>query len=126
MAGVVPPTVLSLIVFVGISIASSIRDFPFPVERFIVFPLVVIPNLWGIWNGVWALTPRRRLPLAVHGAVLPILNFALGYWSAKALGIEIPDRMANVAPVSLAMTMIFYAPVWKYAVGFLNTIVDVD
>jgi len=126
MTGIVPPTVFSLAVYIAISLGHSFfaMELP-PVERFIVFPLVVVPNLWGIWNGVRAVM-RRRLPLAAHGALLPIVNFGTGYVSARMLHIPITPEMLRMLPVSLAMSMVAYYLVWKFVVGFLNTLVDVD
>ena len=126
MAGVVPPTIFSLLVYLGMTIAHSLFDVQLPpMERFIIFPLVVVPNLWGLWNGMRAIM-RRRLPLAVHGALLPIVNFALGYPAALALRIPITPEMIRSIPASLAMSMVFYYLGWKFAVRFLNTLVDVD
>ena len=126
MAGIVPPTALALIVYVFMTLGHSLFAMQLPpVESFIIFPLVVIPNLWGIWNGVRAMM-RRRLPLALHGALLPIINFALGFAMVRALDLTVSDQMMRFGPVSLVMTMAFYYLTWKYAVGFLNTLVDVD
>ena len=126
MAGIVPPTALSLLVYVLMTLGRSLFSFQPPaVESFIVFPLVVIPNLWGIWNGIRA-TMRRRLPLAVHGALLPIINFGLGYVLMRTADYVPSAQMMRFGPVSLLMTMAFYYLTWKFAVGFLNTLVDVD
>ena len=126
MAGVVPPTVFALAIYLAINLGHQIfhTQLP-PVERFIVFPLVVGPNLWGLWNGLRAVM-RRRLPLAIHGALLPIVNFAVGYPAAMALKIEITPEMLHTLPMSLAMSMVAYYLVWKFAVSFLNTLVDID
>src|SRR3982750_1797180 len=79
MAGIVPPTALSLLVYVLMTLGHSFFALQYPpVESVIIFPLVVVPNMWGIWNGIRAVM-RRRLPLALHGALLPIINFGLGY-----------------------------------------------
>ena len=126
MAGIVPPTALSLLVYVLMTLGHSLFAIQLPaVESFIIFPLVVIPNLWGIWNGVRAMM-RRRLPLALHGALLPIINFALGFGMVRALDLTVSDQMMRFGPVSLLMTMAFYYLTWKFGVGFLNTLVDVD
>jgi hypothetical protein len=126
MAGIVPPTALSLLIYLVMTVGHSLFAMTLPpVERFIVFPLVVVPNLWGLWNGLRA-TMRTRLPLAVHGALLPILNFLLGYVAAQAMHIPITPEMVRSLPASLVMSMVLYYLGWKYAVAFLNTLVDVD
>ena len=46
-----------------------------PLDRAIVFPMAVVPNAWGVWNMVYlALRSRLRIPLAVHGSLLPLLR----------------------------------------------------
>ena len=128
MAGILPPTVFSLIVYVVMSVGHEpiAAKLP-PMERFIVFlfPLVVVPNLWGIWNGLWVVM-RRRLPLAVHGGLLPLVNAAVGYLSVRLMNVPITPIMTRGLPISLAISMVAYYLVWKYAVGFLNALVDVD
>jgi hypothetical protein len=126
MAGIVPPTIFSLIVYLGMTVGHSFFSMQLPpVERFIIFPLVVVPNLWGLWNGLRAMM-RRRLPLAIHGALLPIINFALGYLAALVMNITISPEMIRSLPASLLMSMVLYYLGWKFAVSFLNTLVDVD
>jgi hypothetical protein len=126
MAGIVPPTIFSLIVYLGMTVGHSFFSMQLPpVERFIIFPLVVVPNLWGLWNGLRAVM-RRRLPLAMHGALLPIINFAIGYPAALAMRITITPEMMQSMPASLVMSMVLYYLGWKFAVSFLNTLVDVD
>jgi hypothetical protein len=126
MAGVVPPTVLSLAVYLFIMLGHNLFATPLPpVERIMIFPIVAGPNLWGIWNGVRAVM-RHRLPLAAHGALLPVVNFAIGYPLARAFDIAIPPEMQRNAPMGFAMSIVIYYLVWKFGVGFLNTLVDVD
>ena len=126
MAGIVPPTAMSLVVYVLMTLGHSLFALQFPpVENVIIFPLVVIPNMWGIWNGIRAVM-TKRLPLATHGALLPIINFALGYAVVRTANFAISTQMMRFGPVSLLMTMTIYYLVWKFAVGFLNTLVDVD
>src|SRR5690349_17863183 len=87
MAGIVIPTALSFVIYLAAIAGFPLYKLP-PVPNatvfnVIIFPLVVITNLWGFWNGVRAVM-TRRLPLGIHGALLPILNFALGYAVIRA------------------------------------------
>jgi len=50
MAGVVVPTIFLLVVATVFTIARYVYDVPVPVERVIVFPMAVVPNVWGLWN----------------------------------------------------------------------------
>jgi hypothetical protein len=90
-----------------------------PLERAIVFPMAVVPNLWGLWNALHlALPSRARLPLGVHGALLPLLLMPAGVILARALDVfTIQWRFAlPAAPIGMAV----YYLAWKYIVGFLN------
>jgi hypothetical protein len=129
MAGIVTPTVLSFAVYLVAVAGYPLFSLP-PVPNasvfnVIIFPLVVITNLWGIWNGLYAVLPRK-LPLAVHGALLPILNFGLGYAVMRISEFPATGDMMRMVPISLLMSMVFYYLLWKFVVAFLNTLVDVD
>jgi len=90
-----------------------------PLERAIVFPMAVVPNLWGMWNVLrLALPPRVRLPLGVHGSLLPLLLMPAGVILARTLDVfTVQWRLAlPAAPIGMAV----YYLVWKYIVGLLN------
>ena len=83
MAGIVVPTVSLL----GIMMVFAYEQYYFevpdqfvvplpgrPLERAFLFPMAVVPNVWGMWNVLHvALRSRVRLPLGVHGALLPLI-----------------------------------------------------
>ena len=83
MAGIVIPTLtLLLIMSIGayhvfyLEVPSQfIFGLPSrPLERTILFPMAVVPNLWGVWNLLWVATKSRtHLPIGAHGSVLPAL-----------------------------------------------------
>src|SRR4051812_33138810 len=101
MAGIMPPTALSLLVYVLMTLGHSLFSMQLPpVESVIIFPLVVVPNMWGIWNGIRAVM-RRRLPLAVHGALLPIINFGLAYATLRVTNFTVSTQIMRFGPVSL-------------------------
>ena len=127
MAGIVVPTLFLLV------IVSTFAIFRFAVltptvgdgllvgsfAGAIVFPMAVVPNLWGVWNMLHlALRSRVRLPLGVHGALLPLLLIPAGVTLARTLDVfTIQWRFAVwAAPVGMAV----YYLAWKYFVGFLN------
>jgi hypothetical protein len=127
MAGIVVPTLFLLVI---LTVVLSFRfylevptQFVFgvpaaPLERGIVFPMAVVPNLWGVWNMLYlALRSRVRLPLEVHGAALPLLLMPAVIALAPLLDIRIQWRFAlPAAPIGVVL----YYLVWKYAVGYLN------
>ena len=50
MPGIVVPTVFLLVAMTGFMLARFVYNVPVPIERVIVFPMAVVPNLWGAWN----------------------------------------------------------------------------
>ena len=59
-----------------------------PLDRAIVFPLAVVPNVWGPWNMLHlALSRRVRLSLALHGALLPLVLIPAGFTLARLLDV---------------------------------------
>ena len=90
-----------------------------PLDRAIVFPMAVVPNMWGAWNMLYlALRSRLRWSLGVHGALLVLVLMPLGFALASALDVFTVqwDFALPMAPVG--MTVYYLA--WKYLVGFLN------
>lgn len=132
MAGIVVPTLFLLVI---LTVVASFRfylevpsQFIFgipaaPLERGIVFPMAVVPNLWGVWNMLHlALRSRVRLPLELHGALLPLLLMPAVIALAPLLDITIQWRFAlPAAPIGVAL----YYLVWKYAVASLNNEVGI-
>ena len=126
MAGTAVPTVFFLpIVMTGYIVFRLIYHFSVPVERFVVFPMAVIPNAWGLWN-ILFIAWRRRVPLSLglHGALLPILLGPLGAAVSSLLNFSIPGFAAHIFPVLAPVGLIVYYLVWKYVVGFLNRVLD--
>lgn len=127
MAGIAVPTPLLLIAMTGYTVFRVIYHFPVPVERFIVFPMAVVPNVWGLWN-VLFIAWRRRVPLSLglHGALLPILLGPLGLVASALLNFSIPGFAAHAFPVLAPLALILYYFAWKYFVGFLNRTLELD
>jgi hypothetical protein len=137
MAGIVVPTAFLLVVLVVFCFARFVFHAPVPIERVIVFPMALIPNLFGAWNMLYvALPPRRRLSIGMHGALLPFVLVPLGFTLGVLLGIVRSDqgglvgfqavRLSYVHAVFVfpALVVVYYL-VWKHIVGFLNDLVGV-
>ena len=64
MAGIVVPTLVLLVAVTVFTFARYVCNVPVPIERVIVFPLAIVPNLWGLWNIIYIalLAPRHVLP----------------------------------------------------------------
>jgi len=127
LAGIAVPTPLLLVAMSAYTVFRLVYHFPVPVERFIVFPMAVIPNAWGLWNVVF-LAWRRPLQMSIglHGALLPILLAPLGIVVAGVLNFPIPSFAVRVFPVAAPLGLVVYYLAWKYLVGFLNRVVGLD
>ena len=137
MAGISVPTPLLLVALTLFSIARFVYDVPIPVERVIIFPMAIIPNLFGVWNMLHlASRSTTHLPLGIHGAILPFILAPLGFLLGRSLGflkatdhgflyfgvLNVPyTHVAIVFPVVL----IVYYLVWKYLIGFFNQVAGV-
>jgi len=90
-----------------------------PLERAILFPMAIVPNLWGVWNMVWIGTKSRtRLPVGVHGSVLPALLVPAGILLGRAL--ELFHIQMGYALLAIPVGMAMYYLAWKFLVGSLN------
>lgn len=125
MAGVLLPTWFLLIVLAAFLIAHFTGHVPAGLERAIVFPMAVVPNLWGIWNVLYvALGLRERVSIGIFGASLPVLLVPAGLALAGSLDLRfygLPEA-AVLLPVGMAV----YYLAWKFGVAFLNRIVEVS
>jgi hypothetical protein len=126
MAGIVAPTIVLLIAATAFTIARYVYNVPIPIERVIVFPMAVVPNLWGLWNMLHAaLAPRLRLSLGLHGALLPLLLIPLAIALVSILSFPVPSFVIHIFPVAVPIALIAYYLVWKYLVAFLNRAVAI-
>ncbi|SRR6266851_6170839 len=121
LAGICVPTIFLLVVATGFTFLRYIYNVPVPIERVIVFPMAVVPNVWGLWNIFFAAFHERlHLSLGLHGAFLPILLAPLGMIAAGLLKFSIPSFASHVFPFAAPFALIIYYLAWKYLVGSLN------
>ena len=126
MAGVVVPTVLLLVVATVFTIARHVYNIPVPIERVIVFPMAVVPNVWGLWNVLFvALRVRLQLSIGLFGALLPILLAPLGIVVASLLNFSIPGVAAHDFFIAAPVGLLIYYFAWKYLVSFLNRVQEI-
>ena len=124
MAGIAIPTMFLLVAMSAFTIARYVYEVPVPIERVIVFPMALIPNLWGVWNMLYVwLRGRSGMPIGIHGALLVILIMPIGFIVAKVLGFAVPQHPFAVIGPAAAMTA--YYLVWKYIVNFLNGLLGI-
>ena len=133
MAGIVVPTLFLLVIMVVDAYqkyyfeVSNQFVFPLasrPLQRALLFPMAVVPNMWGLWNMLY-LRYRSSLPwtLGLHGALLVVLLIPGGVVLAGALDtFTIQWRFAlPMFPIGMAV----YYLAWKYGVGRLNVEVGI-
>ena len=127
MAGVTVPTVLVVFMLACFVVLRLGYNVPIPIERFLVFPLAIVPGLWGLWNMLYIVVRRHwRIPLGVHGALVPLIVGPLALGNAFLTGFEISRSALTIFPAGVALAMLAYYLAWKYLVGFLNGVLDVD
>lgn len=137
MAGISVPTPLLLIPLTLFFIARFIYNFPVPVERAVIFPMAIIPNLFGVWNMLHlASRARTHLPLGIHGAILPFIIAPAGFFLGRSLGFlhttqygftyfgAVQIHYASLAFVFPVAVIVYYL-VWKYLIGFFNQVVGI-
>jgi hypothetical protein len=126
MAGITVPTIFLLVVATVFCIGRYVYNVPVPVERVIVFPMAVVPNLWGLWNMLFiVLHARTRLAIGFHGAVLPLLLSPLGFALTRILDFPIPHFVVHAFPIGILIGLIVYYLAWKYLVGSLNAVLGI-
>jgi hypothetical protein len=137
MSGISVPTPLLLVALTMFSIARFVYDLPIPVERVIIFPMAIIPNLFGVWNMLYlASRSTTHLPLGIHGAILPFILAPLGFLLGRSLGfLKATDHgflyfgvvNVNYAHVAIIfpVVLIVYYLVWKYLIGFFNQVAGI-
>jgi hypothetical protein len=90
-----------------------------PLERAILFPMAIVPNLWGAWNMLWVATKSRtRISLGAHGSFLPALLVPAGILLGRVL--ELFDIQMWYALLAIPVGMAMYYLAWKFLVGSLN------
>ena len=124
MAGVLLPTWFLLIWLGAFLLGHFTQHVPARLESVIVFPMAIVPNLWGVWNLLYtSLRLHGRLSIGSFGALLPVILVPAGVVLASAL--DLGFYSVRQAAVILPILMAVYYLAWKYAVGFFNRIVDV-
>jgi len=134
MAGIVVPTLFLLIImciyaynryYFEVSSQFVIPLPGAPLDRAILFPMAVVPNVWGVWNMLYlGLRSRFRWSLAMHGAVLPLVLMPAGFALARSL--DVFDIQWQFALPMVPVGMAIYYLAWKYLVAFLNREVGID
>ncbi len=137
LAGIFVPTFVLPIMLTVFIVVRIVLRVPVPIEQALIFPMAVVPSIFGLWNMLWLGSHTcTRLPIGLHGAILPFLLMPLGATTASCLGVLVLGchgviwfhalyiPYALIAPCFLAALAGYYL-VWKYIVGFLNRVLGI-
>jgi len=137
LAGIFIPTLVLPVLLTVFIVTRIVLKLPTPIEQALIFPMAVVPSIFGLWNMLWlASHTRTHLPIGVHGAILPLLLAPAGGTTAFSFGVLTLSLdgatwfQAIHLPWSLiALGMIAglaaYYLVWKHIVGNLNRVVGI-
>jgi len=137
LAGLFIPTLIMPLLLAAFLVLRVMVEAPIPIERGLVFPMALVPTVWGLWSVLWLRThPQTHIPLGMHGAILPFLLLPAGTAIAKLAGVislgassvlwfqAVHIPYAFIACGFAAGVAIYYL-VWKYIVGFLNRVLGI-
>ncbi|HKW55802.1 MAG TPA: hypothetical protein VJN42_00465 [Candidatus Acidoferrum sp.] len=126
LAGIALPNIILVLGVTAFAIARYAYNWPVPLERVMIFPMAVVPNLWGLWNMLFVASHARiHLSIGLHGAILPFLLAPLGLLMTAALNFQIPGFASHIFPIVAPVILILYYLVWKYIVHFLNVVLGI-
>jgi len=137
MAGTLVPTLVLPLLLTAFLVLRVGMQVSFPIERGLIFPMALVPALWGLWNILWEWSRERtHLPLGLHGAILPPLMIPVGAAIALHGGVlTLGTRSAtwfNAVTVPYTLIALFlligmtaYYLAWKYIVGFVNRLLGI-
>jgi hypothetical protein len=132
LAGAFLPTLIMPLMLTAFIVLRIVLEWPVPIEQAMIFPMAIVPSLFGLWNMLWVASHvRTGVPIGVQGAVLPVLMAPVGGLVACTLGVlrfephgavwfqavHLPYALLAVGWLA---AMAGYYLVWKYLVGFLN------
>jgi hypothetical protein len=137
LAGILVPTLLMPLMLIGFVVLRLGLQISVPIERGLVFPMALVPGLWGIWNMLWMVShPSTHFSVGLHGAILPLLMLPLGTLIGTHLGalqlgathavwfgmLHIPYAIIGLC---FAAALAGYYLAWKYIVGFVNHVLGI-
>ncbi len=137
MAGIAVPTMFLLVAMTAFTVVRYVYNVPIPIERLIVFPMALVPNLFGLWNMLYVLLhSRRHLSIGLHGAVLPFLLAPIAFTIARALGFVMVTHKGllyfqaitisyRLLATYFPIVLVVYYLVWKHLVGFFNEVLGI-
>lgn len=127
MAGITIPTIMLIFLITVFTIARYAFNLSNPIERMIVFPMAIVPNLWGLWNMLFLRLRRHGyLPIGFHGAILAVVQTTIALGLFKLIDFELPDFAWRAWPFAFPVIAIGFYIVWKHVISFFNTLLGID
>src|SRR5271166_3962636 len=72
LAGAFLPTLIMPLMLTAFIVLRIVLEWPVPIEQAMIFPMAIVPSLFGLWNMLWVASHvRTGVPIGVQGAVLP-------------------------------------------------------
>lgn len=137
LAGIFVPTLVLPLILTVFFVIRFVLKAPVPIERAIIFPIAVVPTVFGLWNMLYLGSHERtHLPIGLHGALIPLFGAPLMALGGSCLGMvafgtggityfqTILLPYALIAPLFLCGLAGYYL-VWKYIVSFLNRVLGI-
>jgi hypothetical protein len=126
LAGVAVPTAFLVIIVSSFVAVASAGLVAWSLAALLIFPMAVVPNLWGLWNMVYiAVSKRHAVNIGVFGAILPCVLAPAGYTIATALGHPLPLGL-GVLSAAFALAVLVYFLVWRHVVHYLNESLELE
>jgi len=125
MAGIVAPTLATVLALTAFCVARFVYRHPEPLERLLIFPMALAPNAWGLWNMLYVrLRTRRQFSIGLYGAGLVFVLMPLGFLVQKAVGLMI--WKPHLFAIGFPLALVVYYLVWKHVVGFFNELLGIS
>ena len=72
LAGICVTTLILPVILTAFIVIRLVLMLPVPIERGLIFPMALVPAVWGLWNMLWlASHERTHLAVGVHGGCCP-------------------------------------------------------
>ena len=137
LAGIFVTTLILPLMLTAFIVVRLVLQVPVPIERGLIFPMALVPALWGLWNVLWlASHERTHLAVGTHGAIFPFVLLPCGAFVAHCFGVvafgatSVTWFQAAQFPYALIAALFccgvaVYYLVWKYIVYFLNELLGI-
>jgi hypothetical protein len=121
LAGIAVPTFLTPLVVCGFAIEHFRFGVAVPIERVLIFPMALLPVLWGAWNVLYFLLGQRlRLPFGFHGSLFFAVFGPIGFFLARfVLDLSAVFTLPFFG-VMIPSGLLAYYLLWKYLVSYFN------